>query len=106
MGGIAESLADNVIVTDDNPRFEDPNQIVNDILSGMQKPKNAKLQHDRKQAIKYAIESASPQDVVLIAGKGHETYQQVGAEKRPFSDAHQVQAIFKDYVASTNQPEA
>lgn len=91
MGAVAEQLADHVILTDDNPRTETPQSIVKDILSGMQSTPH--IEHDRKAAILYAVQSASAEDVVLVAGKGHETYQQIGDKKFPFSDRDTVKAI-------------
>jgi len=91
MGAVAEKLADHVILTDDNPRTETPQSIVKDILSGMQTSPH--IEHDRKAAILYAVQAASEQDVVLVAGKGHETYQQIGDKKLPFSDRDTVKAI-------------
>lgn len=91
MARIAETLADHVIVTDDNPRNEDPVQIINDIKQGFLTPDAVILQHDRSKAIKYAIQYAKAGDCVLVAGKGAETYQQVGADKRPFSDLENVE---------------
>ncbi len=85
MGHIAATLADQVIVTDDNPRSEDPAAIVRDILGGLAGHHAVVLQ-DRAAAIAQAIAQAAADDVVLIAGKGHETYQLVGDERRPFSD--------------------
>jgi UDP-N-acetylmuramoyl-L-alanyl-D-glutamate--2,6-diaminopimelate ligase len=87
MAQAAEALSDHVIVTDDNPRWEDPQQITADIWRGFAKPANVLLEHDRKQAIAMAIKQARAGDVVLIAGKGHEPYQQIGEQKLPFSDA-------------------
>ena len=86
MGSIAERCADSVIVTDDNPRFEAPKAIVNDILSGMQHPSRAQVIHSREQAIQYALRHAEADDVVLIAGKGHEDYQEVNGQRDFFSD--------------------
>lgn len=86
MGEAAERLADRVIVTDDNPRGEDADRIVAMILSGLRAPARALVQRDRALAISAAIEEARPGDAVLIAGKGHEEYQLVGNERRPFSD--------------------
>jgi UDP-N-acetylmuramoyl-L-alanyl-D-glutamate--2,6-diaminopimelate ligase len=86
MGGIAARLADSVIVTDDNPRDEPPADIVADILSGCSGAGSVEVIHDRKQAILYALGTAGSGDVVLVAGKGHETYQEIAGEKRPFSD--------------------
>ena len=92
MGRIAESLADALYVTDDNPRGEDPQRIVADILAGLSHPERAQLRHDRAAAIAAALQAAAPGDVVLVAGKGHEDYQLVGSERRAFSDIEQVQA--------------
>jgi len=90
MGGIAESLAAKVIVTDDNPRSEDGDRIVVEILAGMRHPAEAEVIRDRSQAIGTAVGHAGAGDVVLVAGKGHETTQQVGTVKLPFSDREQV----------------
>lgn len=86
MGEIAERLADVVIVTDDNPRTENGDAIVTQILAGLKSPANAGVERDRARAIKYAIGEARAGDAVLIAGKGHEDYQIVGVERRYFSD--------------------
>lgn len=86
MAKIAERYADKIIVTDDNPRFEDKEQIVNDIMQGFVNKRAIMLEHDRGKAIKMAIALASVQDYVLIAGKGAETYQQIGNLKKPFND--------------------
>jgi UDP-N-acetylmuramoyl-L-alanyl-D-glutamate--2,6-diaminopimelate ligase len=86
MGGIAERLADVAIVTDDNPRTEEGASIVADILHGMSQPERALVERNRARAIERAIQSGSADDVVLIAGKGHEDYQIIGLEKRYFSD--------------------
>lgn len=76
MGRAAEEMADRVVITTDNPRTEDPQKIVEDILEGM-KSKDQTVILDRKEAITYAIREARPGDVVLLAGKGHETYQEI-----------------------------
>ncbi len=86
MGGIAERLADRVIVTDDNPRGEDPAHIVRMVLEGMRRPARVRVLHDRRAAIETALADAGEGDIVVIAGKGHERQQLVGAEARPFSD--------------------
>ncbi|NNM60376.1 MAG: UDP-N-acetylmuramoyl-L-alanyl-D-glutamate--2,6-diaminopimelate ligase [Legionellales bacterium] len=93
MGKIAEQLADHVIVTNDNPRHESAEQIAQDILDGMSYPEKVTVLLDREQAIHYAISQAHEKDVILVAGKGHENYQQVGDEKRPFSDQAVVKQI-------------
>ncbi len=90
MTAAAASLADLLILTDDNPRSESPQDIVADMLDGMPAGQAYRVIHDRARAIAEAIDEAGPDDVVVIAGKGHEDYQQVGQEKRPFSDRAQV----------------
>ncbi len=86
MGRIAEMLADRIVLTDDNPRSEDPAQIVTDILAGMQRPAGVAVIHDRAEAIRRGILEAGQGDWVLIAGKGHESYQERGGQRRPFAD--------------------
>lgn len=86
MGALAAALADTVIVTDDNPRTEDPERIVADILAGIRDRGNVSVARDRPRAVAQALDSARAGDVVLVAGKGHEDYQIVGTEKRPYSD--------------------
>lgn len=78
--------SDKVIITQDNPRTEDPQQIVNDMLAGQQLNANIIIEMDRTVAIQNAIAAASAQDLILIAGKGHEDYQIIGTTKFPFSD--------------------
>ncbi len=85
MGGIAADLADEIIVTDDNPRSEDPQAITRAIVSGIKSGK-VRVIHDRGQAIATALKEAQPTDLVLIAGKGHEDYQIYGHTRRSFSD--------------------
>jgi UDP-N-acetylmuramoyl-L-alanyl-D-glutamate--2,6-diaminopimelate ligase len=89
MGRVAEELADYVIITDDNPRFEASEDIIEDILSGFFN-NEATVIHNRAIAIRRAIEHANAQDCILIAGKGHEDYQEINGEKFPFSDAQSV----------------
>ncbi len=93
MGRAAEELADRVIVTDDNPRRESPEKIVAAILAGMERPDRACVVHNRQAAIEYALSQAAPDDLVVVAGKGHEQDQIVGSERRPFSDRHVVAQI-------------
>ena len=85
MGRIAETLADQVLITDDNPRSESSTEIINDILAGCQK-QNITVINDRKLAINTAIQRAKKLDSILIAGKGHENYQEIKGVKFPFSD--------------------
>ncbi|MDT3678315.1 MAG: UDP-N-acetylmuramoyl-L-alanyl-D-glutamate--2,6-diaminopimelate ligase [Burkholderiaceae bacterium] len=85
MGMVVERYADHVVVTSDNPRSETPFRIASDIRSGfMREPRLTEL--DREQAIRQVLEAAAPEDVVLIAGKGHEAWQEIGAQRLPFSD--------------------
>ncbi len=86
MGAIAAAHADHIVVTDDNPRRETPAKIVRDILVGVGAHPRVVVEHDRAAAIRDAIGAAGAHDVVLIAGKGHETTQRTGAHERPFSD--------------------
>jgi UDP-N-acetylmuramoyl-L-alanyl-D-glutamate--2,6-diaminopimelate ligase len=86
MGAIAESHADVVVVTDDNPRTEDSRAILEQVLAGMRHPDGAHVIADRAEAIHFALAEADAGDVVVIAGKGHEDYQVVGTETHPFSD--------------------
>ena len=86
MGAAAESGADRVVVTSDNPRDEDPQAIIDAVLQGLRAPAAATVEADRAQAIARTLALAQAQDVVLIAGKGHEDYQEVRGQRRPFSD--------------------
>ncbi|MET0535039.1 MAG: UDP-N-acetylmuramoyl-L-alanyl-D-glutamate--2,6-diaminopimelate ligase [Steroidobacter sp.] len=95
MGAIAERLADRVIVTDDNPRTENGDVIVADILKGLAQPDKVIVERDRAAAIARAIADSGAGDVVLIAGKGHEDYQIVGEERRSFSDREQAQLALR-----------
>jgi UDP-N-acetylmuramoyl-L-alanyl-D-glutamate--2,6-diaminopimelate ligase len=85
MGRMAVELADEAVITDDNPRTEPPERIVQDILRGIPGAA-ARVEHDRAAAIRATLKRALPSDVVLVAGKGHEEYQIYGSERRPFSD--------------------
>jgi UDP-N-acetylmuramoyl-L-alanyl-D-glutamate--2,6-diaminopimelate ligase len=87
MGAIAERLADRVILTDDNPRSESGDAIVADIVAGLSHPQAVRIERDRARAIGLALAAGAAGDAVLIAGKGHEDYQIVGAERRHFSDS-------------------
>lgn len=95
MGAAAERLADFIILTDDNPRQEDPWTIIAGIQAGLRKPDAAYVERDRARAIGRALTLAAAGDVVLVAGKGHEDYQLVGDERRPFSDI----AVVRQQVA-------
>ena len=91
MGAIAESQADVVVVTSDNPRSEAPASIIEAVLSGMRIAAQATAIEDRREAIAQAIRSAREGDVVLLAGTGHEDYQEIAGVKRPFSDLEEAQ---------------
>ena len=86
MGRAVENNADRMVVTNDNPRSEDPRQIIDAILGGLQTRAAATVIEDRAAAIGWTIASAAAGDVVLLAGKGHENYQLIGDERREFSD--------------------
>jgi UDP-N-acetylmuramoyl-L-alanyl-D-glutamate--2,6-diaminopimelate ligase len=95
MGRAAETLADVVVITSDNPRSEDPEAIISDILAGLKSPGEAVVQPDRKAAIQYAIRSALPGDVVMILGKGHETGQEFADRVIPFDDRQVAREILE-----------
>ncbi|WP_315984711.1 glutamate ligase domain-containing protein, partial [Burkholderia thailandensis] len=86
MGAIAERLADKVVVTSDNPRSEEPQKIIDQIVAGMRDAANARRVEDRASAILQAVRGAAREDVVLLAGKGHEATQEIMGKKRAFSD--------------------
>ena len=100
MGRIAAELADRVIITSDNPRTEDPQAIIDQIVAGTagvskkgpgrRGSANITAIVDRRTAIRKALDASKPQDIVLITGKGHETYQIIGTNKMAFSDVTEV----------------
>jgi len=90
MGEVVERHTDFAIITDDNPRTEDPTDIVNQIRSGLQRPRKMPVIHDRLSAIETALEIARPGDCVLIAGKGHEEFQIIQDERIAFSDRQMI----------------
>ena len=94
MGAIAEELADKVIVTSDNPRSENPQQIITDILAGFKNVSNVIVEPDRELAIKEAYKIANANDVVLVAGKGHEDYQILADKTIHFDDREKVKEYF------------
>ena len=97
MGEIAERLADAVVLTDDNPRHEPGEAIIGDIIGGMRA--SPQVIRDRRVAIEATISAAGENDIVLIAGKGHEEYQQVGDERLPYSDRAAVREILGEAAA-------
>lgn len=86
MAAVVERLADGVLVTDDNPRTEVPAQIFSDIRAGFAVPESVQFVHGRGQAIAQLIAAASADDVLVLAGKGHEDYQEINGVRQPFSD--------------------
>jgi UDP-N-acetylmuramoyl-L-alanyl-D-glutamate--2,6-diaminopimelate ligase len=93
MGAVVSRLADRVVVTSDNPRGEDPGKIIDAVLAGI--AGNCEIEVDRGEAIEAAIGGADDADVVLIAGKGHENYQEVAGRRLPFSDAAAARAALQ-----------
>lgn len=93
MGRIAERLADHVVVTDDNPRTEPSEFIIQQIVGGMNDHEQVQIDPDRESAIRSALSAAGEHDIVLIAGKGHEDYQEVNGVRKPFSDYEVVRRI-------------
>ena len=93
MGRIASELADLVVITDDNPRDEDPLSIINDIYSGVKRSNRKKVEliSNRADAINFAVKNSKSNDIILVAGKGHESYQIYGSERRHFDDYEQLQ---------------
>ncbi|MGB9697040.1 MAG: UDP-N-acetylmuramoyl-L-alanyl-D-glutamate--2,6-diaminopimelate ligase [Ignavibacteria bacterium] len=87
MGKYAVELSDYVIITSDNPRFEEPMAIIKEIESGIEGKNNYEIEPDREIAIKKGLEMSQPNDLILICGKGHETYQEIKGVKYPFDDA-------------------
>jgi UDP-N-acetylmuramoyl-L-alanyl-D-glutamate--2,6-diaminopimelate ligase len=91
MGALAQALADVVVLTDDNPRFESAEAIIDDILAGMTKA--PRVERDRRRAIQNAIAEAGANDIVLVAGKGHEDYQEIQGVRHPYSDRQTVREL-------------
>lgn len=103
MGEVAARLADLAVVTSDNPRSEDPQHIIGDILAGVNEPARVVVEVDRARAIATALAAAGPHDVVLVAGKGHETGQQIGGRVLPFDDVREVRQALGRILASRRQ---
>jgi len=98
MAAAAEQLADCIVLTDDNPRTEDPERIMSDIVSGLQDSGRVRIEHNRAHAITEALRAAGPDDIVLIAGKGHETVQIIGDKALPFSDRERVMSLQREWA--------
>ncbi len=104
MGAVAEQLADRIVITSDNPRRENPDAIIADIVEGLTDRTRVTRITNRAEAIRYAAEQAAAGDVVLIAGKGHETYQIIGDEKRAFDDKQVAREAFAARAAKNSNP--
>jgi UDP-N-acetylmuramoyl-L-alanyl-D-glutamate--2,6-diaminopimelate ligase len=99
MGGTAERLADKVIVTSDNPRGEEPLKIINEILNGMRV--RPLTEADRAVAITQGVRDLQAEDVLLVAGKGHESYQEIAGQRHPFSDIDESRKALVAWSAPT-----
>ena len=95
MAKVVSELADHVVVTSDNPRHEDPETIIQDISAGLLSGASVTTLVDRREAIRFALSSAASEDIVLIAGKGHENYQIIGDDHLVFSDQDEVREFFE-----------
>ena len=100
MGSIAEEFSDHVFITSDNPRSEEPQQIVNDILMGIEKREKITFDIDRFKAINESIKFANKEDIVLIAGKGHEDYQILNDKVIDFDDRKIAQKLLQEISKS------
>ena len=97
MGEVSGKLADFTIITSDNPRFEEPQDIIDDIKIGMAKTDGKYVEIcDRKEAIKYAIPHGEPGDIVILAGKGHEDYQEIKGVKHPMDERVLIAEVLKE----------
>jgi UDP-N-acetylmuramoyl-L-alanyl-D-glutamate--2,6-diaminopimelate ligase len=103
MGAMAGAHADRVVVTSDNPRGEAMDAIISQILLGLTGVAGVQVEPDRARAIAQTLAQASPADVVLLAGKGHEDYQEIGGKRLPFSDIEQVKKVFGQLAAPQTQ---
>jgi UDP-N-acetylmuramoyl-L-alanyl-D-glutamate--2,6-diaminopimelate ligase len=102
MASMAERNADHVVVTSDNPRSEKPEAIIGQILLGLSHAEAAQVQADRARAIADTVAAAAPQDVILVAGKGHEDYQEIQGVKHPFSDQAHARKALQQYARRTS----
>ena len=102
MGEVSGRLADLTVITSDNPRFEEPQAIIDDIKTGIEKTDGDYVEIiDRKEAIRYVIEHGRPGDVIVLAGKGHEDYQEIRGVKYPMDERVLIQEVMEEL----NQPE-
>jgi UDP-N-acetylmuramoyl-L-alanyl-D-glutamate--2,6-diaminopimelate ligase len=104
MAAVAEKNADRVVVTSDNPRGERPEAIISQVLLGLSHRESVEVQADRAKAIAETVAAAAPQDVILLAGKGHEDYQEIAGVKHAFSDQAHAQAAILKYAQRISHP--
>ncbi|MBD3647523.1 MAG: UDP-N-acetylmuramoyl-L-alanyl-D-glutamate--2,6-diaminopimelate ligase [Pseudomonadales bacterium] len=98
MGAVASELSDLAVITDDNPRTEPSMSIIEDVLEGVKSREHVSVEPDRAKAIASALAEAQPDDIVLLAGKGHETYQEINGERVDFSDYAEVEKYFTEHA--------
>jgi UDP-N-acetylmuramoyl-L-alanyl-D-glutamate--2,6-diaminopimelate ligase len=91
MAAVAAALADEVVLTSDNPRNEDPQAILREMVAGLPAGRAVQVRENRAEAIRAAVLGAQAGDVVLVAGKGHEEFQEIQGEKFPFSDRREIE---------------
>ena len=95
MGNVAQKYAKKVYITSDNPRFEKPEEIIEMIVAGISDKDKVIIEPDRAEAISMAISELNKDEILLITGKGHEEYQIIGNEKKPFSDYEEILKCIK-----------
>ena len=100
MARVAEQHADQIVVTDDNPRTEPSPQIIEQILAGTQRTDSVRVIANRADAIRDSIMGAQAGDLILLAGKGHETYQEIDGVRHPFSDIEQATRALREWEAA------
>ncbi len=105
MAGVAEDYADFVTITSDNPRSEDPDAIIGDAMKGFMHPGKAKRITDRREAIEQTVAQADPNTIILIAGKGHETYQEIDGTRHPFDDREIARKALANRTGTSTNPE-
>jgi UDP-N-acetylmuramyl tripeptide synthase len=104
MAAVAEKNSDRVVVTSDNPRSEKPEAIISQVLLGLSRRECVQVQADRARAIAESIQAAAAGDVILLAGKGHEDYQEVAGVKHPFSDQDHARRALLAYAQRSSHP--
>ena len=97
MGQAAEAVADHLVITTDNSRSEAPEDIARDIREGLTQPQRAVDEPDREKAIRHCLEQAAPEDLILVAGKGHEDYQIIGEHKNNYNERAVVARLQREY---------